>query len=290
MTVLSRDGAEQFRVSFAALAQKVVKGAGRGQPVQVDPYLIARAVAEVMAACTFRSAKGKRLLWNDYRVILARADFQLVRSLQGPLERDLGEALAAEAAATGAELVGELRVSVVFDEADELRAGEAVVRVGFVPTARLPEVAAGELTVRFDAGQLGGLMKAVGSIETVIVHDGEAAAGRGLRLRWPHGEALLAAGTTWVLGRPHPGAPPGFVSLTGASAKINKQQAWIAQAPGAGPGAAIVRVGRPQGANPVHVAGAAVAPGAEVTAEVTARAPVEISLSRGELVLTLVPA
>lgn len=278
MNILVRDGAEQFRVHFATLAHKVVKGAPRGGPVQVDPFLIARAVAEVMAACTFRSAKGRRLLWNEYRVILARADFALVRALQGPLERDLGEALAAEAASTGAELVGELRVSVVADEADELAAGEGVVRVGFVPTAQLAAPVTGELTVRFDAGQLGGLMKAVGSSETVIISE-VGAAPRRYRLRWQHGEATLAFGATFVLGRPHPGAPEGFVALAGASAKINKQQLWIATAPGG------VRVGRFDAANPVHVGGEALAPGAELA--VTVAAPLQIALSRGELVLTL---
>jgi hypothetical protein len=218
-------------------------------------------------------------------VILARADFGLVRALQGPLERDLGEALAAEAAATGAELVGELRVSVVYDEADELRAGEAVVRVGFVATAELRAVDAGELTVRFDAGQLGGLMKAVGSVETVIVQD-SGAAPRAYRLRWPHGEATLALGATFVLGRPHPGAPAGFVSLTGASAKINKQQLWLTPIAGGGGGAGAVRIGRLASANPVHVGGAALAPGEERMVTT----PAEIALSRGELVLTLVPA
>ncbi len=280
MSVLVRDSAEQFRVGFAALAHKVVKGAPKGGPVQVDPFLIARAVAEVMAACTFRSAKGGRLLWNEYRVILARADFALVRALQGSLERDLGEALAAEAASTGAELVGELRVSVVADEADELPAGTGVVRVGFVPTAQLAAAVTGELTVRFDAGQLGGLMKAVGSSETVIVSE-VGAPPRRYRLRWPHGEALLTLGATFVLGRPHPGAPEGFVALAGASAKINKQQLWIATAPGG------VRVGRPAAANPVHVNGEALAPGGELA--VTVAAPLSIALSRGELVLTLEP-
>lgn len=277
---VERDGAEQFRVSFAALAHKVVKGHPRGAPPQIDPYLIARAVAEVMAACTFRSAKGQRLLWNDYRVILARADFALVRALAGPLERDLGEVLAAEAAQSGAELVGELRVSVVYDEGDDLPPGEAVVRVAFAAETKQAEVAAGELTMRFDAGKLGGLLRAVGAVETVIVND-SGAAPRALRLRWPGGEAALTLGTPYVLGRPHPGAPAGFLSLTGASPKINKQQlALTVLATGA------VRLARPATANPVHVAGAALAPGEERVVN----APVEISLSRGELVLTLVPA
>ncbi|KAB2897022.1 MAG: DUF2662 domain-containing protein, partial [Kofleriaceae bacterium] len=151
MAILEREGPELFRVRFLDLARKVVKGLARDAVVHVDPYLLARAVAEVMHACTFRTARGGRLLWNEYRVILARGDFDLVRALQGPLERDLGAALAEEAAATGAELVGELRVSVVYDESDELRTGEATVRVAFQPTEKLAAPRSGELTVRFDA-------------------------------------------------------------------------------------------------------------------------------------------
>ncbi len=276
-----REGAEQFRVSFGVLAHKLIKGHPRGAPPQIDPYLISRAVAEVMAACSFRSAKGQRLLWNEYRVILAKQDFALVRALAGPLERDLGEVLASEAGKSGAELVGELRVSVVYDEADELPAGEAVVRVAFAAAQAQGEVTAGEMTVRFDAGKLGGLLRAVGSVETVMVHErGEGP--RGARLRWPQGEAELVAGTTYLLGRPHPGAPAGFLALGGATAKINKQQLWLALVPGSQPLA--VRVGRLAAANPVTVGGHALAPGEERTVT----APVEIALSRGELVLALV--
>lgn len=275
MAIVEREGPELYRVRFDELARKVVKGLPRGAPVAIDPFLLARAIAEVMAACTFRTAKGGRLLWNDYRLILARPDFELVRTLQGPLERDLGEALAAEAAATGAELVGELRVSVVYDESDELRAGEGVVRVGFLPTARLAEPRAGELTVRFDAGQLAGLMRAVGSTETVIVQDTGAAAGA--RVRWPGGEARLVPGTTYTLGRPHAGAPPSFVALAGAGAKINKQQLWLALA------GATLRIGRLAAGNPVQVNGAPLAAGAETAVAL----PVELVLSRGELTVTV---
>lgn len=276
MAIIEREGPELFRVRFGELARKVTRGLPRDAPVQVDPFLLARAVAEVMAACTFRTAKGGRLLWNEYRVILARADFELVRALQGPLERDLGEALAAEAAATGAELVGELRVSVVYDESDELRSGEGTVRVAFQPTARLPEPRSGELTVRFDAARLTGLMQAVGSTETVIVQDSGVATA-GVRLRWPGGEAVVSPGATVTVGRPHAGAPPSFIALTGAGAKVNKQQMSIAVAGGA------VRIGRLAGANPVQVNGVALAAGDETTVAL----PAEVVLSRGELALSV---
>jgi hypothetical protein len=274
MAAIERDSADQFRIRFDELARKAVKGFRRGSVVEIDPYLLARAFAAVMSACTFRTATGRRLLWNEYRMILTRADFERVRALQGPLERDLGEALAGEAAATGAELVGDLRVSVVPDEGNELRDGAGVVRVGFVPSAKLPVVQAGELTVRFDAVRLTGLMKAVGSTETVIVQDTGAGVG-GYRLRWPGGEAALPRGTTLVVGRPHDGAPASFVSLTGASAKINKQHGWIEA------GAGVVRIGRYAAANPLHVNGTALAPGGELAVA----PPVELTLSRGELVL-----
>jgi hypothetical protein len=278
MDVVSHEAADRFRVDLAELARRGDRRIRRGAPVLVDPFLIARAVSEVMRACTFRGATGRRLLWNDYRVILARGDYDVVRSLQGPLERDLGQALANDAAASGAELVGELRVSVVADEGDELRAGQAVVRVAFSPTERLGAARAGELTVRFDAAQLAGLMRAVGSTETVIVLD--ATSGFGFVVRWPGGEAALAVGTTVVLGRPHDPAPAGFVALAGASARINKQQLWIAA------GTHTVRIGRFAAGNPVRANGTLIAAGGEL--EITP--PVELVLSHGELALSVLRA
>jgi hypothetical protein len=272
---VTRESADRFAIDLGELARKVIRGHRKGDPVQVDPYVIARAISEVMRACTFRSATGQRLLWNDYRMILARADYELVHALQGPLERDLGQALATEAASTGAELVGELKVNVVYDEADELRVGHAMVRVAFIPTEKLQPARAGELTVRFDAAQLAGLMKAVGSTETVIVQD--TAPGSTFVVNWAAGQARLVDGTTLILGRLHEGSPAGFVAVTG-SAKVNKQQLWITAGPTA------IRIGRFANANPVHVNGASVAAGASIDVA----PPVEVSLSRGELALTIV--
>lgn len=278
MAPIRKEGVDQFRVEFAELAR--VK---RGVPVQVDPFLIARAIARVMRECTVRSAAGRPILWNAYRMILARRDFELVRSLQGPLEGDLRDVLAEEARARAAELVGALRVTVVFDEADELAAGQGVVRVAFVPTEQLATARAGEMTVRLDGWAVAGERAARAArvpgppVETVFVDDATPGPADHCVLRWPGGEAVLAAGATVVVGRPHPEAPAHFVALTGAGPKVNKQQLWIAA------GASRVRIGRLANANPVHVNGQLVA----ASQDVEVALPAEVSLSRGELALTV---
>jgi hypothetical protein len=275
MAAIKKEQVDQFRVSFHELAK-----AKRGEPVQVDPYLIARAIALVMRECTVRSAAGKPLLWNEYRMVLARRDFDLVRALQGPLERDLQQVLAQEAKAREAELVGELRITVVFDEADELRAGEGAVRVGFVPTEKLAAPRASDMTVRFMGWAVAGEIAArapAGPADTVMVDDSRGTARDTCVLQWPGGEATIAMGATVTIGRAHASPPARFVALTGASSKVNKQHAWIAVAPTS------VRIGRLAGANPVQVNGQPLKGGDEVSVEL----PAEISLSHGDVVLTL---
>lgn len=255
---LRREGNEQFRVDF--------------KKAQIDPFAIAQAIAATMRECTVRAATGKPLVWNDYRVILAKPDFESIRPLQVPLERDLRTVLATEAQTRKAELVGELRVTVVFDEADELRAGDAVVRVAFVPTDKASAPRAGEMTMRFDGWAVSGEIVAKPT-DTVHVADTAAYA----TMKWSGGEARLAIAQTMIVGRPHADAPAHFIALHGAGATVNKQHCWIAATPTG------VRVGRYAKANPVHVNGALVEAGADV--EVTR--PAEISLSRGDLVVTV---
>jgi hypothetical protein len=210
-------------------------------------------------------------------MVLARRDFDLVRALQGPLERDLQQVLAQEAKAREAELVGALRITVVFDEADELRAGEGAVRVGFVPTEKLTRPRAGDMTVQFTGWAVAGEIAAKGPADTVIVDDSHGTARETCVLQWPGGEATIAMGATVAIGRPHASPPAHFVALTGASSKVNKQHAWIAVTP------TRVRIGRFAGANPVLVNGQPLKGGDEVSVEL----PAEISLSHGDVLLTL---
>jgi hypothetical protein len=275
MPAIRKDSVDQFRVAFAELAKLK-----RGEVVQIDPFLIARAIALVMRECTVRSAAGRPILWNEYRMILARQDFELVRSLQGPLEHDLQQVLTQEAKARDADLVGAVRITVVFDEADELPQGQGVVRVAFVPTERLVQPRAGEMTVRLDSWAVAGEIAArspLGTADTMFVDDSVGVAGERCTLTWPGGDARLDVGVTLLVGRPHPEAPANFIALTGAGAKVNKQHFWIAL------GTSGVRIGRLATANPVHVNGQAMA----ASQELEATLPAEISLSRGELVLTV---
>jgi hypothetical protein len=270
MAILTPDGLDQFRVRFVELAR-----VRRGDPVRIDPYLVAQAIALVMRECQIRSALGQPILWNQYRLILARTDFDQIRPLQAPLERDLKLVLAHEAQTRQAELVGELRVTVVFDEADELAPGEGVVRVAFVPTDKLAAPRPGELTMRIDSWAVAGEIAASAPRGEATVMVGDAAPG--LVVRWPGGEAALAIGATTVIGRPHPDSPPQFIALAGAGARVNKQQAWITAA------ATTIRVGRFAKANPVHVNGTAIGAGADLEVAV----PAEIALSHGELVVVV---
>ncbi len=272
MAAVTREDLEQFRVRFGELAR-----VRRGEIVQVDPFLVAQAIALVMRECSVRSAAGRPLVWNQYRMILARRDFEMIRPLQGPLERDLRDVLAKEAQTRKAELVGELRVTVVFDEANELMAGEAVVRVAFMPTEQLAAPRPGEMTMRLDSYAVAGEIAArapSGGTDTVMVHD---AVGAAVVMQWAGGQAPLVAGSTVIIGRPHADPPAHFVSLVGASPKVNKQHAWLLVTESG------VRVGRFAKANPVAVSGVAIAAGEEAAVAL----PAEISLSHGELVVVV---
>jgi hypothetical protein len=271
MAAINKDGIDQFRVRFAELAR-----VRRGEPVHIDPFLIAQAIGLVMRECNVRSALGKPIVWNDYRVILARRDFDAIRPLQAPLERDLKTVLAQEARAREAELVGELRVTVVFDEADELSPADGVVRVGFVPTEKLAAPKAGEMTMRLDSWVVSGeiAVRPPSPTDTVIVDDQTAP---GHVVYWAGGSASLPLGTTMVLGRPHEESPAHFIALAGAGSKVNKQHVWIAATPQS------LRIGRFAKANPVHVNGQPIAAGEDLEVAL----PAEVSLSRGDFVFTV---
>ncbi len=273
MSAIDKDGLDQFRVKFGELAK--VK---RGEPVLIDPFLIAQAIGLVMRECNVRSATGKPIAWNDYRLILSRSDYERIRPLQAILERDLKTVLAQAAAARTAELVGDLKIAVVADEADELPAAQGVVRVAFVPTEKLAAARNGEMTMRLDAWSAAGEIVAKApkpGADTVFVDD--SVSSDRCSVYWAGGRASLALNTTVVLGRPHPHAPPQFIALTGAGSTVNKQHCFLVAT------ATTLRVGRFVKANPVHVNGTAVTAGEEVEVAL----PAEVSLSRGDFTVSV---
>jgi hypothetical protein len=286
MSGVIRESATQFQVRFGAGGGRLRRLFGATEPGPLDPYRVGQALIEVMRRCDVRAASGARLLWNEYRLIVAREQFEELRVLEGYLYRDLEAVLRAEAQRLDAAMVGELCVHIVADEGRELEAGRGVVRVGFAPTEKLAAPEAGEMTVRLGAVAVSGVVDTTGGARrpdaTVPVGDGDDPAVRDLvstyRLRWTGGEGNLLVGVRTVIGRPHPGHPPQFIPLRGASARINKQQLWIVAMH------ARAVVGRMPGANPVHVGDRPIGAGEELE---IAASPATLSLSRGELVLTL---
>lgn len=274
MTAIVRERHGQFRVRFSEL-ERGVRGVFRPSDRPVDPFAICQAVVEIMRQASMRAASGRRLLWNGYRVVLAAADYEPLRALDSRLRGDIEQALTGEAARLDAELVGTIHVDVVADESGELAAGEAVIRADFVePPARAS--ASPDITIRAHASMWAGEIDSGDPDSTV--RDGGLVQVAQCVLSWPGHQMVLPAGVRTVLGRPHAGAPAGFLALTGASTRINKQQLWVM------PGLGQVVLGRMQGGNPVEVGGTLVSSGEEIS---VGNLPVDVSLSRGDLIVRL---
>jgi len=273
VSAIARERHDLFRVDFRELERPGLRGLFRSEERPVDPFLLCRALAEIIQHASLRAASGRPLLWNEYWVVMPRADLEPLRALAGRLHRDLEDAVAGEAARLGAELVGELRIRIVADESGELSPGEATVRVDFAPDQGPLVQAAGELTIRVDSHTL------AGAIDTARAAAAAAAAATRWVLSWPGGTAELTAGAQIAIGRPHQGAPPAhFIALTGASPRINKRHAWLWPGPGS------IAIGRFASSNPVEVDGELVAAGESIQLAAPAA---EISLSRGDLLLRL---
>ena len=287
MAAVSRDAPNRFRVRFREIASPGVKRIFGGGFFQVDPYVIARAIAQVMRYASMRSASGRALVWNEYRVILGRDDFEGLRALQARMQAEIGAVLGEEARRLDAELVGDLCVQLLIDEGQDVPPEEGVICVAFVPSERLASAPQGEMTIRLDRGVIAGLLpvppapaptRERGGEQTVHVTDPALVSGAGWTLRWAGAAARIPEGIQTVVGRPHAPAPPHFIALEGASQKINKLHFWLLCGP------AGVVVGRPPDANPVAVDGTLIKAAGQLE---VARPEFQIELSRGELLLTM---
>src|SRR5262249_3782975 len=129
------------------------------------------------------------------------------------------------------------------------------------------------LTMRLDSFVMSGEI-AVKPADTVHVEDSTAS---GCSLHWAGGTAKVALGAMVVVGRPHPEAPAHFIALVGAGNTVNKQHFWITASTSS------ARIGRFAKANPVHVNGQPITAGEDREVAL----PAEISLSRGDFVLTV---
>jgi len=263
-----------FQVDWAALK------AGRNpwkraSKIAVDPFLVAKAVKEVMRLCPNRTATGEPLVWNDYSVFLDISDWTRIKKLEGTLVRDLGGVVEKELAGMKAEMVGPLNVRLLRDESGNVRPGGGVVKADFTEARKLAKPDPSEMTVRIGKPAAPSLTDLpTERVPEMALTDG----GSALRVQWERGSATLTGGTRIVLGRPHTPSSPGFVPLTGAASKINKRHLWIE---GGGGG---VIIGRFSEANPVEVAGRLVQKGGQIAVD---KFPVQVTLSNGEMKLTI---
>ncbi|HVR69961.1 MAG TPA: FhaA domain-containing protein [Vicinamibacteria bacterium] len=245
----------------------------RAHKIAVDPFLVAKAVKEVMRQCPNRTATGGPLVWNDYAVFLDIADWTRIKKLESTLVRDLGGVVEKELATLKAEMVGPLNVRLLRDESGNVRPGTGVIKADFAEAARLAAPDPAEMTVRVGKPVTRSLTDLPTERVPEMVADGSR-----LSVNWEKGSTTVTGGTRVVLGRPHQPASPGFVPLTGAASKINKRHLWI-EAGGGG-----VIIGRFSQANPVEVAGRLVQQGGQIAVD---HFPVQVTLSNGEMQLTI---
>lgn len=266
--MLKAEAPDRFRVDFSAVKRQAGwKGLFAPKEVVVDAWAIGQAIVAAVARCPFRSAAGVPQAWNEYALFLARADHDRLRPVEATLQKDLGPMLFEELLRLGAVTVGAPTVRLLVDDADEVAVGTGVLRVRHVPDAEAAPPGVGEITVRLDRPKT-----------PTRPSDATQRVG-GAVLRLATGAAIpMPEGRRVVIGRAHPDAGADHLALPGVSPRINRRQAWLLVE------GESAEVGREAGdANPVAVAGRALAPG-EKTSE---KLPFELTLSGGELKLVV---
>ncbi len=298
-SALTRIADGRFRVDFERLRPESLRDAvGRlvkPSPVEIDPYLVGRAIRATMRRCSSRNVGGQPLVWNEYKLFLSPADYDRLRPMTRGIDRELGAVIEDTLAELGADTPGDPVVRILVDDEVELPAGVGEIVAAFVDNARLAPGIDGQVTVRMPrsgraaadgAPPPGGAGIFTGPNATRRVPEpdrDEPPPDRGwrseaLRLEWKEGAAEIAPYRTVEVGRPRPGSPADdFIPLTGAGRRINSRHLEIENTH-----RLVIR--RPAAANPVQVDGRLLRPGGRLELE---ELPAVISLSNGELVLTL---
>ncbi|MEN0063636.1 MAG: FhaA domain-containing protein [Myxococcota bacterium] len=282
MAVTQRDE-RSFQVDLTALEGGFWRRLSQRR-VRVDPYLVAKAIFSVMDFCEHRDVRGKRLMWNDYRVFLSQEDYDGLAPIISRLEQDLASLLQERFNEGGATLMGGLNVDLLVSEGERLPPSTVVVQPSFHAWSDQRDSAGSAVTVR--AGRKAAQPPPAHATHRVAdPNDPDATLinedqdGLGLVVRWGTHSAQVGAGMRVVFGRPHADAAGSFVPLHGATNEINRRQLFIEPGP---EGSAVI--GRLSSANAVQVNGRLVQPGGQLA---VTRLPVEVSLSKGALVLTV---
>lgn len=212
----------------------------------VDAALVAAVLRDGMDATNQRDANGRTILANAFRLVLHPDDFEELMRLRRLLQDQIGPVLVSHAATRRALLVDAPVATFVPDESGTLTRGKASLTCE-IKDAPASGQAGREVTMRFAA------VDPSGGPTTTRVTDGPVAA----LLSWTGGQQTLHQGIRYAFGRPHDGAPSGFISLTGAPDVVSRTHAWVEV------GAAGIRIGR-IGQNPVRVENRPLAHGGDI--------------------------
>lgn len=271
---LRKIGPGRFRVDFGQLHHRGplgwLRGLLRPTPVEVDPFLVGWALREVMLRCPIRSARGQRLVWNEYKVFLSHHDYQILLPLERRLLSGLARVIRETLDHLKADTVGDTVVRLLPNEEDDSPAARSEIVAAFVEDADLAPDRDGEKTVRV-ARRILPLKEETQPMREPTVEGT-------LQLKWEGGEALIPPQTKVRVGRPRSEPTERFISLSGASRRISSYHMTLENV-----GDAVVIV-RPVKANPVQVAGRLIQPGGKLR---VSNLPVKISLSNGEMLLQL---
>jgi len=278
MSGVTRTADGVFEIDFAALKEGRRAFWRKRGPVEVDEFLLGRALAAVLERCERRDLGGRLLLWNDVRIFLSEADLRFLEVNLARTRRDL-EALVADHARTVEAVFVQgapPAVTVGCDADAPLARGVGKVRVGWRsgPAAEAPAPLAAEATQRAGAFQ-------AGPVPGEATRRLPAAPSAGsVRVRWARGEALLAPGRRYTVGRASPEnlGQPDLVRLDGVDATVSRMHLSVEVGPQA------LTVQRAVGVNAVQVGDQPLTEGGRCFVDL-ADLPVTVVLADGAAVI-----
>lgn len=264
--------------------------------LQVDPQLILESIRRVMPFCELHDGTGARLVWNEYKVFLAREDHDEFAHMEPRLLAEADRVLDGYRQALGAETIGDLTLRLLVDDGNAVEGRITVIHVAAKANQALNEYVAPpeEITVRLPASP------AHAPREPAVVHlppapieaqavstDRVANKVDNLTLRWDGGSAAVGPGVRWTVGRRIEPPPADYcIQLADASTRISTRAFWIegkVDASGRVDGATIGRFDHDT-ANAVHINGELLGRGQEIR---IFDFPTTIELTGGEFSLRL---
>ncbi|ANM30927.1 hypothetical protein ABI59_17110 [Acidobacteria bacterium Mor1] len=156
-----RIGRDRFEVRFERLKRELLPLRKQilmdRSMLQVDPQLILEAIRRVMPYCELHDGAGNRLVWNEFKVFLAREDHDEFAPMEPRLVAEADQVLDAYRKSLGAEAIGDLTLRLLVDDSDAVEGRVSVIQVAAKANKALNEYVAPpeEITVRLPAAGAG---------------------------------------------------------------------------------------------------------------------------------------